>query len=46
MRFKTLALIVGGIFLLAGLNYTFAGNTGKIAGKVIDTESGEPLLGA
>ncbi len=46
MRFKIFILILGGVFLLAGLNYIFAGTTGKIAGKVVDAESGEPLLGA
>ena len=32
--------------LLAGIGLIFAGTTGKIAGKVLDKQTGEPLAGA
>ncbi len=45
-RFQPRVLLISllSIFLLQGV--VLAGTTGKIAGKVIDAESGEPLIGA
>ncbi|MBU1064600.1 carboxypeptidase-like regulatory domain-containing protein, partial [bacterium] len=34
------------IFFLSLCTQLFAGNTGKIAGKIIDGQAGEPLVGA
>lgn len=42
MQFKGIVFFL--IFLLL-INFSFAGTTGKIAGRVIDKQSGEPLIG-
>ncbi len=34
------------LFILAGLSMAIAGVTGKLAGSVVDAQSGEPLIGA
>ena len=39
-------LILAGLFVLFQLSILFAGETGKIAGSVIDKQTGEPLAGA
>jgi len=44
-NFKTLSSIVYLLFTLIS-SYVYAGTTGKIAGKIIDAGSGEPLIGA
>lgn len=42
IKFRAIFLL---IFTLASLSFLFAGNTGKIAGKVTDAKSKEPLVG-
>ncbi|MEW5797773.1 MAG: TonB-dependent receptor [Bacteroidota bacterium] len=44
MRYKFLPLLI--LILLASSVQMFAGITGKLVGKVIDKETGEPLVGA
>ena len=34
------------LFVILTFNFTFAGETGKISGKVVDNTTGEPLIGA
>jgi outer membrane receptor protein involved in Fe transport len=43
MRLQFVKLI---IMLMLGVTMVFAGQTGKIAGQVIDKDTGEPLIGA
>jgi len=43
---RIIRLISFAVILLFNLDYLFAGETGKIAGKVLDAETGLPLLGA
>ena len=43
-KYRIIALSI--IVLLISVNVIFAGTTGKIAGKVTDRETGEPLFGA
>lgn len=43
---RVLSLCFLGIFLLSPQGQLLAGTTGKIAGRVIDKKTGEPLIGA
>lgn len=43
LRLKLLLLL---IIILGSSSFVMAGTTGKIAGKVIDQTTGEPLIGA
>jgi outer membrane receptor protein involved in Fe transport len=42
---KDRILIVAVVLLVVTVNLLFAGTTGKIAGRVVDKENGEPLIG-
>ena len=42
---KVIRIVLTGLYLLIFQIYLFAGTTGKIAGKVTDKKSGEPLIG-
>ena len=46
MRRKCLFTILIGLFVFSILDSGFAGTTGKIAGKIIDAGSNEPVIGA
>ncbi|MBN1302528.1 MAG: TonB-dependent receptor [Melioribacteraceae bacterium] len=45
MRLKFIAIVFTGLSILLSYNL-FAGQTGKIAGKVTDSQTGEPVIGA
>ena len=45
MRNRTTRLAAGMVFLLLAVSIALAGTTGKIAGKVVDAQNGETLLG-
>ncbi len=34
------------VFLITFISFSFAGNTGKIAGKIVDAKTREPIIGA
>ena len=46
MNTRTCKLLLTGLFFLIGAGLSFGQTTGKIAGKVVDKKTNEPLVGA